>query len=313
MKIKALVTAALCALMLASCSDGEDSSSKSKKDKSEADTSSVSSVTSDDSDDSKGDDTSSEDESSEDESSEDESSKDESSKDESSASSKPDDDSSAVSVNDGKVYDPGLVKLAKEMYSAKEFTGNGDEIEDKCIEAYDKAGVLSICANLKSEELFDPFDDLIENESLIAAKCPDAQVFILAEVFEFEEDGETDIDNDGFVFSVAYGCKDTAAAKELLKLVVSEESIKELEENPKDGIKFESKDNGDTAWFIGNNNDEMLAGYYRIGSNVFAIGYYNMQWDPEDYPEGVKPKYDYKAELDKICKKLGVKSPTELK
>lgn len=296
MKYKALALSVLCALLMTSCEDS-DSSSKSKKDKSQADASSVS-------------DTASESDSYDDTSSGADTSSVADSKDN---SSEPDEDSSSLPDSPEKVYDPGLVKLAKEMYSAKEVTGSGEELEDKFKADFNKPGDLILCADIKTADLFDPFDDLIVNVSLAASGCPNAQVFIFTELFDYgSSDGKTDVDTDGYIFSVAFGCKDSDDAKELYK-TLTDDMKSDLAEDD-DLVVYETDQSGDTERLIGARKEEdVFAGYYRVGSNIYTIAYYGMEFEEDDYPEGVTPKYDYRKELEKICQKLGVKSPTELR
>ena len=314
-KLSALVIAAVCALTVASCSKDE-SSSENAGTGSSADSSTVSSAGSDASsdngssladEDSKAADSSDADSSDADSSENDSSSKEDASSS-SAADSKPDSASDSKPDNNAPVYDPGLIKLVKEIYSSEEITGESKKAAEQIQDSFDKPGVLNVCASIKTEDLFDPFDDLLDDISMIAKKYPNTQDFILTELFEKEEYGKKIVDTNGFIFGLAFGCKDDKEGKELYDLIVDDEIRTGLSPDDKD-YAFEFDDKEDSNMLIAQKEDSIYFLYLRKGSSVYIIAYYKI----EDLPEGVTTKYDYVKEFEKLCAKLGVKSPTELK
>ena len=216
-KLSALVLAAVCALTVASCSKDE-SSSENAGTGSSADSSTVSSAGSDASSDigsSLADEDSKTADSSDADSSENDSSSKEDASSSSAADSKPDSASDSKPDDNAPVYDPGLIKLVKEIYSSEEITGESKKAAEQIQDSFDKPGVLNVCASIKTEDLFDPFDDLLDDISMIAKKHPNTQDFILTELFEKEEYGKKIVDTNGFIFGLAFGCKDDKEGKEL--------------------------------------------------------------------------------------------------
>lgn len=206
-----------------------------------------------------------------------------------------------------------LKTIAKQIFGAQELTYSGDP-EDAFEETADgPAGVYKLYADIKTNKLFDPFDDILDDEGRIAAVKADSQVFVEFNSFEFDNDGDIDSTVDGFLAVTAFNCKDEAQAKQVYSLVFTQDL--------KDTI---AKDNDVTAKEITNDyaigvydehGDTMIVAYYRVGNNVLAAQIYDMQSEVKELkPAGYTKKLDYRAELDKLCKAYGVsKLPSAVK
>ena len=73
-------------------------------------------------------------------------------------------------------------------FAAQEITYSGDPQKAFAQTAAEPAGTFSIFADVKTNQLFDPFDDLIEDERHIATVKADSQVFIEFQSFAYEDE-----------------------------------------------------------------------------------------------------------------------------
>ena len=207
-----------------------------------------------------------------------------------------------------------LNTVAKQTFGAKQVTYTGDPQKAFASSASADAGTFQLYADVKTSELFDPFDDIVDDQKHVAAVKADSQVFIEFQSFEYEYDGRKDSTIDGYVTAVNFNCKDEAEAKKLFPLVFTNEMKSQLITD-KDVKKTYFGDDCAIAVMIDESGlNELIYAYYRIGNNVIGTAMCSIG----DF-EGAKPinytkKFDYKADLDKLCKAFGAqKLPSSVK
>ncbi len=206
-----------------------------------------------------------------------------------------------------------LKTVAVKNFAAQEITYSGDPQKAFAQTAAEPAGTFSIFADVKTNQLFDPFDDLIEDERHIATVKADSQVFIEFQSFEYEDEGHRDTTIDGYVEAVCFNCKDEEEAKKLFSLVFSD-SMKNEMTMDKDVKKYDiGTDHAISC--MGDDEAEMHIAYYRVGNNVIAAAQCTFDLAAARVtPLNYTKKYDYKQDLDKLCKAFGAaKLPSSVK
>lgn len=190
--------------------------------------------------------------------------------------------------------------------------------------AFDKAtekgpGVYSLFADIKTKEMFDPFDDLYLSSSqkaLEAAKA-DAQVFfygtdVRVEYTDSDGNKKEEESTDGYIFAINFKCKDEAEAKKVYSIVFTEE-MKNHALNDADKPAFDFG----TDHAIATSYDDGLKvtmSYYRLGNNVLAAGMYEVTDFKKYKPVNYKKMINYTADLDKLCSAFGAaKLPSSVK
>lgn len=204
-----------------------------------------------------------------------------------------------------------LKELALNTFGAVDLTGKKD-IKAENEKMINKAGKVCYTASMKTIDHFDPFDDLTVSIGAIAKLCENSEIFMLTRVYEIKNAGSM-FDNDGFVTAIAFPCKDEATAKNLFKLMFSDDIKKQMANMTEKygGFNGESTD----TYGIYNMNNEEFVGYYLVGDTVYCVGCTDLRGDFEDeLADGSKYKseIDYPAELEKLCNAVGVKSPTKV-
>lgn len=212
-----------------------------------------------------------------------------------------------------------LKTVATTVFNAKEIKC-GSKPKSDFIKASDNGpGVYSMYADIKTADLFDPFDDLYLNSSqkaLEAAKA-DVQVFFHGTGVELEqtkENGEVKKtkSTDGYIFAMNFNCKDEAEAKKVYSLVMTEEMKKNVLTDA-DKPVYEFGADYAMAYVTENGLTTMMC-YYRIGNNVFAAGMYDVMDFRGAKPLNYTKQLDYWNELDKLCKAFGAaKLPSSIK
>ena len=197
-----------------------------------------------------------------------------------------------------------LKTVAVKNFAAQEITYSGDPQKAFAQTAAEPAGTFSIFADVKTNQLFDPFDDLIEDERHIATVKADSQVFIEFQSFEYDYDGERDTTIDGYIDAVCFNCKDEAEAKKVFALVFTQDMKNEITTD-KDVTKYDFGTDHAIAHYVAEEGNMTMA-YYRIGNNVIAAE----QCTFDLVSEGITPlnytkKFNYGADLDKLCKAFG--------
>ena len=202
-----------------------------------------------------------------------------------------------------------LKKLAIEFYKAKEYPA--DQFAGALESASEISGRFAICGDIIVKEMFSPFNDLFSGIDELAAKMPYAEGFIIENVYSFTNDGDEYTDSDVGLWGVGFSCKDEAEAKDVFKLSFSEvmeESLRESENE--DEIKGNLKYLIESDRVLLNLANYEYYAYYRVGKAVYVLGTYI---NDEADISSVKDPIDYKSELERFCKGLGVLSPTSLK
>lgn len=209
-----------------------------------------------------------------------------------------------------------LKAVSKSVMGAKELkiTANAEKTFS---EACDKgAGEYSLVADLKTAELFDPFDDLYlsSNQKALEAAKPDVQAFIYANVYDVVYEDGPSTDGDGMIYALGFNCKDEAEAKKVYSLVLTEE----MKENAKTDADKPAYDFGTDHGIVklSDSGENITMCYYRIGNNVLAAA--KMTVDEAEFkklqPKNYTKQADYDAKLDNICKAFGAaKLPSSLK
>lgn len=201
-----------------------------------------------------------------------------------------------------------LLKLAKQMYSAEDLTG------DKSFKSTFKSKLkssqnVSVCASIKTDSFFDPFKDLICDErEKYAQMVPEAQVFYLS-------DKTKSGDFAGEITADAFACKDAESADNFLELLKSDmiddfmriqtNSDKYLEkvENAKS-----EKETRSYLFSYTQGKETICYGCYELGSNIYCLCLVY----PTDLTDDQKPDTDIKEAFEKLCNTLGMKSPAQL-
>ena len=209
-----------------------------------------------------------------------------------------------------------LKAAAKSVFNAKELKIENDA-EKTFRDACDKgSGVYSFVADMKTSELFDPFDDLYMSSSQKAMEAlkPDVQAFVHANVYDIVEEGQPTSSADGMIYALNFNCKDEAEAKAMYALVFTEE----MKENAKTDADKPVYDFGTDHAIIRMNDqgENITMCYYRIGNNVLAA--ISRTVGEEDFkqlsPKNYDKQEDYVGMLDKLCKAFGAeKLPSSLK
>lgn len=206
-----------------------------------------------------------------------------------------------------------LKKIVSGLYTVTDLSQKvaaAEDPEDVFSDTASAPGAYALFSEMKTAQLIDPFDELLSDEKRIASAKADAQVFIILNEFEYKEEStgintETDLSADGAMFAVGFNCADENEAKELFKLVVTDDMKNQISTD-NDSPKYAFGDD----YAIGKNardGDSYCFCYYRIGNNVYALAYYDFDITKEAVP--VDPNYkkplNYAAELDKLCKAIG--------
>ncbi|MBR6873407.1 MAG: hypothetical protein IKN17_07900 [Ruminococcus sp.] len=221
------------------------------------------------------------------------------------------DDSSETPKGSLSAGDPGLISYVAEKYNAEQLSGK-DVIKQMTAKVTSAPGTYAMSAEINTEDLFDPFDDLFTGVDLLAKLRDKMQVFILCDVAEVADaQGNKSYEGDSFLMAAAMGCGNEEDAKKLYDNVLNgdmKDYLKQLgEEEPT--LRYEVGDD----YMIMYMKDQVCYGYCLRGSSVYAAGLYMFDYEngtPVD--KNYKGKYDLAAELKKMCDKLGVKSPTDL-
>lgn len=221
------------------------------------------------------------------------------------------DDSSEAPKGSLSAGDPGLISYVAEKYNAEQLSGK-DIIKQMTAKVTSAPGTYAMSAEINTEDLFDPFDDLFTGVDLLAKLRDKMQVFILCDVAEVADaQGNKSYEGDSFLMAAAMGCGNEEDAKKLYDNVLNgdmKDYLKQLgEEEPT--LRYEVGDD----YMIMYMKDQVCYGYCLRGSSVYAAGLYMFDYEngtPVD--KNYKGKYDLAAELKKMCDKLGVKSPTDL-
>jgi hypothetical protein len=212
-----------------------------------------------------------------------------------------------------------LVTVTKSLFKAQELKITGDP-DDAFMDATDKGpGLYSLCAKVKTSELFDPYDDLFlssEKKALEAAN-PDAQLFFYGPAIEVEHKTSSgkvqkSKSTDGYIFAMNFNCKDEAQAKKVYSHLFTEDMKKTaMSDSDKPAYDF-GTDHAIAT--VAENRLVMTMCYYRLGNNVLAAGMYKVTGFGTGKPINYTKKADYSADLDKLCKAFGAKKlPSSVK
>ena len=209
-----------------------------------------------------------------------------------------------------------LVKITKELYGSEEIVAESKDMDD-AFEKYftSNEGKHSASGRLKTIDIFSPFDDQLSHIDYISIAKDTASIFMIGNSVRFKDDdpenkNETDIDMDGAVMAIVFNCADAAEAKKVYGCVMNEDFVKDLDGAAKEGLIVEKAADHVIATIP---NREMYMCYYRSGSDVIVLSMSDIGVEGQT-PVGTYTKqYDYKTELDKLAKALGVKLPSTLK
>jgi hypothetical protein len=209
-----------------------------------------------------------------------------------------------------------LVKITKELYGSEEIVAESKDMDD-AFEKYftSNEGKHSASGRLKTIDIFSPFDDQLSHIDYISIAKDTASIFMIGNSVRFKDDdpddkNETDIDMDGAVMAIVFNCADAAEAKKVYGCVMNEDLEKDLEGAKKEGMLVEKTADHVMAATPGR---EMYMCYYLSGSDVIVLSMSDIGVEGQT-PVGTYTKqYDYKTELDKLAKALGVKLPSTLK
>ena len=209
-----------------------------------------------------------------------------------------------------------LVKITKELYGSEEIVAESKDMDD-AFEKYftSNEGKHSASGRLKTIDIFSPFDDQLSHIDYISIAKDTASIFMIGNSVRFKDDdpddkNETDIDMDGAVMAIVFNCADAAEAKKVYGCVMNEEIKKDLEGAKKEGMLVEKTADHVMAATPGR---EMYMCYYLSGSDVIVLAMYDMGLQGQTPVGPYTKQYDYKTELDKLAKALGVKLPSTLK
>jgi hypothetical protein len=200
-----------------------------------------------------------------------------------------------------------LIKLAKEMYSAEDLTGD-EKFKSTFKSKLKSSQDVSVCAEVKTSSFFDPFNDLIcDNTDEYASIVPEAQVFYLSNQTKTGE-------YSGEIIADAFACNNADSADKLLDLLKGDHSDSMRKrtaagESPDkvENVKTETE-TGSYIYSCTQAKMNIYFGYYALGKNVYCLCLIY----PSDLPNDKKPDADIKEAFEKLCKKLGVKSPAQL-
>jgi hypothetical protein len=177
-------------------------------------------------------------------------------------------------------------------------------------------GKHSASGRLKTIDIFSPFDDLLTHIDYISLAKDSASIFMIGNSVRFKNTGsdaakeETVIDMDGAVMAIVFNCADASEAEKVYGCVMNEDFVKDLDGAAKEGLIVEKAADHVIATIP---NREMYMCYYRSGSDVIVLSMSDIGVEGQT-PVGTYTKqYDYKTELDKLAKALGVKLPSTLK
>ncbi len=209
-----------------------------------------------------------------------------------------------------------LVKITKELYGSEEIVAESKDMDD-AFEKYftSNEGKHSASGRLKTIDIFSPFDDQLSHIDYISIAKDTASIFMIGNSVRFKDDdpddkNETDIDMDGAVMAIVFNCADAAEAKKVYGCVMNEDLEKDLEGAKKEGMLVEKTADHVMAATPGR---EMYMCYYLSGSDVIVLAMYDMGLQGQTPVGPYTKQYDYKTELDKLAKALGVKLPSTLK
>ena len=209
-----------------------------------------------------------------------------------------------------------LVKITKELYGSEEIVAESKDMDD-AFEKYftSNEGKHSASGRLKTIDIFSPFDDQLSHIDYISIAKDTASIFMIGNSVRFKDDdpedkNETDIDMDGAVMAIVFNCADASEAEKVYGCVMNEDFVKDLDGAAKEGLIVEKAADHVIATIP---NREMYMCYYRSGSDVIVLSMSDIGVEGQT-PVGTYTKqYDYKTELDKLAKALGVKLPSTLK
>jgi len=209
-----------------------------------------------------------------------------------------------------------LVKITKELYGSEEIVAESKDMDD-AFEKYftSNEGKHSASGRLKTIDIFSPFDDQLSHIDYISIAKDTASIFMIGNSVRFKDDdpenkNETDIDMDGAVMAIVFNCADAAEAKKVYGCVMNEDLEKDLEGAKKEGMLVEKT--ADHV-MVATPGREMYMCYYLSGSDVIVLAMYDMGLQGQTPVGPYTKQYDYKTELDKLAKALGVKLPSTLK
>ena len=209
-----------------------------------------------------------------------------------------------------------LIKITKELYGSEEIVAESKDMDD-AFEKYftSNEGKHSASGRLKTIDIFSPFDDQLSHIDYISIAKDTASIFMIGNSVRFKDDdpddkNETDIDMDGAVMAIVFNCADASEAEKVYGCVMNEDFVKDLDGAAKEGLIVEKAADHVIATIP---NREMYMCYYRSGSDVIVLSMSDIGVEGQT-PVGTYTKqYDYKTELDKLAKALGVKLPSTLK
>ena len=205
-----------------------------------------------------------------------------------------------------------LINTVKQLYSAQDITGS--DAPHKFNELSNKAGIINVTMAFKTKDLFDPFDDLLDAvPSDIEGYSESAEVFCLSQIVDVQSDHGADYtDNDGQLFVICLHCNNAASAALAYKEVVSDNIRNDLKEMQECVSSIKIYDD-DSTNLIASISGESV-GVYIKGSDLYMIGSDVRRGFTDDEVVGGKytAVYNYAKEADKICKALGLRSPSLL-
>ncbi len=209
-----------------------------------------------------------------------------------------------------------LVKITKELYGSEEIVAESKDMDD-AFEKYftSNEGKHSASGRLKTIDIFSPFDDQLSHIDYISIAKDTASIFMIGNSVRFKDDdpedkNETDIDMDGAVMAIVFNCADASEAEKVYGCVMNEDFVKDLDGAAKEGLIVEKAADHVIATIP---NREMYMCYYRSGSDVIVLSMSDIGVEGQTPVGPYTKQYDYKTELDKLAKALGVKLPSTLK
>ncbi|MBR6101385.1 MAG: hypothetical protein IKP95_03065 [Ruminococcus sp.] len=215
-----------------------------------------------------------------------------------------------------EVADTPLYTAALNVFKARELKGDdiSDQIIDLFDEAEDKADLneyFCLAGKILTKDMFDPFDDLVTQIDGLALINKQCEVFEIVRPITVKSGEGTMRDYDGEVIALAFNCDSPESAKKLFDLTYTDDIKIEMTEYRSDERAYiETKDDygliriGDTEFY----------GIYLVDNYVYSIRCFDDTDSFASVPLGgeYRKLVDYKAETEKLCAELGVKSPTKL-